>query len=134
FAATDGTNNELYAWSPSNGQVATIHSGGQASFQAIGSGNEVVYTVDNGGGDVDAFFYDLDDATTATVRNAADTTAVFGIADGGTSRYAIVQGSGATSSVLAVQLVASPATVTYAGGGAMEFERVLGNGDAIARR
>ncbi len=133
FTASDGTDTELYSWAPGNGQVATIHSGGTAAFAAIGSGNEVVYTVDNGGGDVDAFFYDLDSAITATVRNAADTTSVFGIAEGSSS-FAIVQGSGATSSVLAVSLVASPVTTTHAGGGAMQFERVLGNGDALARR
>lgn len=130
FTATDSVTTDLYSWSPVDDSLVTLHAGGVAGFAAIGAGNEVIYTVDNGAGDVDAFYYDLDDGSAATLRNGADTSMVLGIA-GDTARYALIKGSSATSTVLAVQLTAAPNTITHTASGVVSLARVLTNGNAL---
>jgi hypothetical protein len=135
FSATDGVNVEIYFWNPANGQTTPIASGTIDVFAAIGAGNEVVYQRVVSGTEEDAYFYDLDDATTATVRNAADISSVLGVTSDGTTSWAIVRGTGATSSMVAVSLVAAPVTQTWTAGGtvATSFGQLL-NGDVVAQR
>lgn len=135
FSATDGVNVEIYSWNPAIGQTTPIATGAVDVFAAIGAGNEVVYQDIISGTEEDAFFYDLDDATTGTVRDAADISSVLGVTTDGTTSWAIVRGSGATSSMLAVSLVAAPVTATWTAGGtvATSFGRLL-NGDVVAQR
>ncbi len=134
FTALNGTDEELWFWNPANGQTTAIATGADHAFDAVGAGNEVVYRTIVGPTEHDISFYDLDDATAAVVRDASDLGAVLAVVDGGSTRWAIVQGSGATSSVLAVSLVSSPSTQTWAAGGAAELGGVLANGDVVAQR
>ncbi|MCB9886424.1 MAG: hypothetical protein H6838_13090, partial [Planctomycetes bacterium] len=134
FTALNGADEELWFWNPSNGQTTAIETGVSVAVDGVGAGNEVVYRIVVSGSEHDISFYDLDDATTAVVRDASDLGSVLAIVDGGSTRWAIVQGSGATSSVLAVSLVSSPSTQTYAAGGAAELGGVLANDDVVAQR
>ncbi|HEX6813999.1 MAG TPA: hypothetical protein VF384_20415 [Planctomycetota bacterium] len=135
FTATDGATVDLHFWNPDNGQTTTIASGGVDMFAAIGAGNEVVYRRVVSATEEDAFFYDLDDATAATVRNGADVSAVLGVTGDGTTSWAIVRGSGALSSMLAVSLVGAPSTQVWTSGGPLAASiGVLGNGDVVAQR
>lgn len=134
FSAANGTDNELFTWNPANGQTTAIATGSDFVFDALGGGNEVVYHRVVSSTEHDAFFYDLDDATGDTVRDAADVTAVLAVVDGGSKRWALVQGSGATSTVSAVPLEASPSAVDFTSAGALEFGGTLANGDAVVQR
>lgn len=134
FTALNGTDEELFSWNPANGQTTAIVTGANTAVDAIGAGNEVVYRTIVSSTEHDVSFYDLDDATAASVRNASDLGSVFAVVDGGSTRWAIVQGSGATSSMLAVSLVSSPSTQTYAAGGAVGHGGTLRNGDVVAVR
>ena len=135
FSATDGADVEIHFWNPDNGQTTTIASGTVDHFVAIGAGNEVVYQRVVSGTEEDAFFYDLDNATAGTVRNGADISAVLGVTTDGTTSWAIVRGTGATSSMVAVSLVGAPVTQTWTAGGsvATSFGK-LANGDVVAQR
>lgn len=135
FSALNGTDEELYFWNPANGQTTAIATGANHAFVAIGAGNEVVYNTVVSSTEKDASFYDLDNATTAVVRNGSDVSLVLGVSGDGTTNYAFVRPSGTTSSVLAVSLVASPATATWAAGSAVATTLgVLANGDVVAQR
>ncbi len=139
FTASDGVVTELYAWNPASGQTtaisAVIGSGAWDLFAALGAGNEVVWQRVVSAGEVDAYFYDLDSATTGTVRDAADISQVLGVSGDGTTAWAFVRPSGTTSNLIAVSLVASPATQTWAAGGAVSTSvGVLANGDVVGQR
>ncbi|MFY9341595.1 MAG: hypothetical protein WAT39_03845 [Planctomycetota bacterium] len=139
FTAASGLTSEIHVWRPTNGQTtnlsAIVGAGAFDLFQAIGAGNEVVWNRVVSGAEADAYFHDLDSATTATIRNAADISQVLGLTGDGTTNWAIVRPSGATSNLLAVSLVPAPATQTLAGGGAMNAAiGTLANGDAVGAR
>ncbi|MEO6596344.1 MAG: hypothetical protein ABIP94_16465 [Planctomycetota bacterium] len=135
FSAQNGANNELFSWNPATGQTTAIATGNYDVYVAIGGDNEVVYQRFVSGTEVDAFFHDLDSRITGTIRNASDVSLVMGVTDDGTTSWAFVQASGTPSSVLAVSLVNSPATRTYAAGGTVATNLgVLDNGDIVAKR
>lgn len=143
FMAQSGTTSDVCAWNPSNGDTTEIStltgaSGDWDDFVAIGAGNEVVFSrtdLVSSPTETDAFFYDLDSGTTATVRNASDISNVVGVSSDGTTAWAFVRPSGTTSSLLAVSLVASPSTQTWAAGGAVSTTLgVLANGDIVGQR
>lgn len=135
FGADNGGDHELFHWNPADGQTTTIASGADHGFDAIAAGNEVVYHVVVSGSEQDVFFHDLDDDSVATVRDAADVSAVLGVTSDGTTSWALLRPSGATSSLLAVSLVATPATQTWAAGGAVSTTvGLLANGDVVGRR
>ncbi len=134
FTALNGADEELFFWNPTNGQTTAIVTGANTAVDGVGAGNEVVYRTIVSSTEHDIAFYDLDDATADDVRDASDLGSVLAIVDGGSTRWAIVQGSGATSSVLAVSLVSSPSTQTYAAGGTAELGGVLANDDVVAQR
>ncbi|HEX5053160.1 MAG TPA: hypothetical protein VFZ65_15400 [Planctomycetota bacterium] len=135
FSAQNGADNELFAWNLATGQTTAIATGNYDIFAAIGSGNEVVYQRVVSGTEVDAFFYDLDSGTTATVRDGADLSVVRGVTSDGTTSWAFVQPSGTPSSMLAVSLVGTPATQTFAAGAEITSTLgVLANGDVVAGR
>lgn len=139
FSAVSGSVSEIYAWNPANGQTAnlsaSVSTGAFDVFAAMGAGNEVVWNRVVSGSEADAYFYDVDAAAVGTVRNGSDISEVLGVAGDGTTAYAFVRPSGTTSSVLAVSLVASPATATWAASGTVATTLgVLANGDVVARR
>lgn len=139
FTAASGLVSEIHAWNPANGQTtnlsAIVGAGAFDVFVAIGVGNEVVWNRFVSVTEVDAYFHDLDAATTATVRNAGDISQVLGVSGDGTTRWAFVRPTGTTSSVLAVSLVAVPVTQTWAAGGeANATIGILANGDVVAQR
>ncbi len=135
FTAQNGVNNELFSWNPGNGQTTTIAAGTYNVFAAIGSGNEVVYNRVVSGTEIDAYFFDPDSATAATIRDAGDISFVVGVSSDGTTSWAFVRPSGTSSSLLAVSLVGTPATQTWAAGGAVATTiGVLANGDVVAQR
>lgn len=135
FSATDGVGVDIHFWNPGNGQTTAIASGTVDHFAAIGAGNEVVWQRVVSGTEEDAFFYDLDDATTGTVRDGADISAVLGVTTDGTTSWAIVRGTGASSSMLAVSLVGTPTTQTWTAGGTLATSLgQLQNGDVTAQR
>jgi hypothetical protein len=135
FSATDGADVEIHFWNPANGQTTNIASGTVDVFAAIGAGNEVVYQRVVSGTEEDAYFYDLDDATTGTVRDGADISSVLGVTTDGTTAWAIVRGTGAGSSMLAVSLVGAPVTQTWTAGGTVATSiGQLENGDVVAQR
>ena len=135
FSATDGSDNELFAWNPSNGQTTTISSGANDVFDGIGDGNEVVFHRVVSSTDHDVKFYDLDDATTADLYDGADIGTVVAITDDGSTGWVIMTRTGATSSMLAVSMVSSPSTQTWAAGGTVAGTvGTLRNGDVVAER
>jgi hypothetical protein len=139
FMAQTGAVSDVFAWNPANGQTAAISgafgAGAVDVVDGIGAGNEVVFHRVVSGSEVDVYFYDLDDATSATVRDGADVTEVRAIVTDGTTAWAVLTGSGAPADVLAVSLVGTPATETWSAGGAVDAEvGVIGNGDVVARR
>lgn len=139
FAARSGAVSDLWSWNPADGQSTSISAaftaGAYDVFSAIGAGNEVVFQRVVGIGEVDAYFYDVDAAVFGAVRDAGDISELLGTTSDGTTTWAFVRPSGATSDVLAVSLVASPATQTWSAGGAVwtALGR-LANGDVVARR
>jgi hypothetical protein len=139
FSAASGPVSELHSWNPANGQTtnlsAIVGSGAFDVFAAIGAGNEVVWNRVVSGSEADAYCHDLDAGTTATVRNGADISEVLGVSGDGTTQWAFVRASGATSSLLAVSLIATPATQTWAAGGAVATTiGTLANGDVVGQR
>lgn len=141
FTAESGAVREVCSWNPLNGDTTEISgitsgSGAWDSVVGIAAGNELVFSRMSGAPtDVDALFYDLDSAVTATVRNSSDISEVLGLSSDGTTAFAFVRPSGTTSSLLAVSLVASPVTQTYAAGGAVASTLgTLANGDVTAQR
>ena len=143
FTAETGTTRSICSWNPNNGDTTEISTatGGTTerdTFAAIGAGNEVVFNrtdVVSTPNESDAFFYDLDTGVNATVRNGADVSEVLGVSSDGTTAWAFVRPSGTTSSLLAVSLVASPSTQTFAAGGAVSSTLgVLANGDVVGQR
>jgi hypothetical protein len=143
FMAQSGTTSDLCSWNPLTGDTTEISTATGASsdwdeFEAIGAGNEVVFgrtDLVSTPSETDAFFYDLDDGTNATVRNGADVSEVLGVSGDGTTAWAFVRPSGTTSSLLAVSLVGTPSTQTWAAGGAVATTiGVLANGDVVGER
>lgn len=143
FTAQSGTTTDLCSWNPSTGDTTEISTATGASadqdvFVAIGTGNEVVFErtdLVSTPTETDAFFYDLDSGTSATVRNSTDVSEVLGVSSDGTTAWAFVRPSGTTSSLLAVSLVASPSTQTFAAGGAVGTTvGTLANGDVVGQR
>ncbi|MGE3172612.1 MAG: hypothetical protein AB7O97_08285 [Planctomycetota bacterium] len=131
FTAANGVSTDLYFWSPSTGIATAIAQGATFGFEAIGAGDEVVYRTEISATEHDLLLYDLDDATTATVRNSTDIGSVLGVTTDGTTAWALVQGSALTTRVSAVSLVGAPTTVNFDGATATSLAEVLGNGDAI---
>ncbi|MCC7398155.1 MAG: hypothetical protein IT455_13895 [Planctomycetes bacterium] len=137
FTASTGGTSDVYSWNPLNGQTTLVSgtSGNVDAVVGIGAGNEVVFERTVSGSETDAYFYDLDSGDTAAVRNASDQSDVLAVSSDGTTAWAFVRPSGTTSSLLAVSLVASPATVTWAAGGAVGTTlHTLANGDVVALR
>ena len=139
FTAASGAVSDVYAWNPQNGQTTSLSGAFTAGafdvFAAIGAGNEVVWNRVVSGTEADAYFYDLDDGDSAVVRNGADISQVLGLSGDGTTNYAFVRPSGTTSSVLAVSLIGTPVTATWAAGGTADTGLgVLANGDVVAER
>lgn len=135
FSATDGSDNELFAWNPANGQTTTISSGANDVYDGIAAGNEVVFHRVVSSTDHDVKFYDLDDATAADLYDGADIGTVVAITHSGSLGWAIVTRSGATSSLLAVSMASSPSTQTWAAGGTVAGTvGTLRNGDVVGER
>lgn len=134
FTALNAGDEELFFWNPANGVTTAIATGVDTEVAGVGAGNEVVYTVVVSGSEADAYFYDMDDATTATLRDSTDRSVVSAVVDGGSKRWAILRGSGATSDMLAVSLESSPDTQTWSAGGAVATVLVPDNGDVVAQR
>jgi len=139
FAAQSGAVSDLYFWNPANGQTTSISAaftaGSNDQFVAIGAGNEVVLQRVVSGTEADAFCYDLDSAVSATVRNSTDLSNVVAVAGDGTTAWAFVLPSGATSTLLATSLIGTPATQTWTAGGAVAGTvHTLANGDVVAVR
>lgn len=132
FTADSGASVDIYFWSPTSGLATAIATSGTFGFAAIAPGNEVIYRSIVSSTEHDLFFYDLDDATTGTVRNASDIGSVLAVTSDGSTSYAIVTGSGITNA-LAVDLVASPTTVTFTGGSTVTLGAKLSNGDVIVQ-
>jgi hypothetical protein len=139
FGATAGAVRDLYSWNPADGQTTSLSAAFGAGafdvFAAIGGGNEVVWNRVVSGSEADVYCYDLDSGVSATVRNAADIGEVLGVSGDGTTAWAFVRPSGTPSSLLAVSLVGTPSTQTWAAGGAVAstLGRVA-NGDVVAVR
>jgi hypothetical protein len=139
FTAASGAVRDLYSWNPQNGQTtalsAVFGAGALDVFAAIGAGNEVVWNRVVSGSEVDAYFYDLDSGVSAAVRDSNDISQVLGVSGDGNTNWAIVRGSSALSSMLAISLIATPATQTWAAGGTVgtTLGRVA-NGDVVAAR
>jgi hypothetical protein len=139
FSATGSGATDLYFWDPASGQTTSISAAFTAGevdvFAAMGAGNEVVFNRVVSGTEADLYCYDIDNATSATLRNAGDISEVLGISGDGSTNWAFVRPSGTTSSVLAISLVGAPATQTWAAGAAVATALgLLGNGDVVARR
>ncbi len=139
FSAESGSVSEVFAWNPTNGQTTnvsgTVSTGAYDVFAAIGAGNEVVWNRVVSGSEADIYFYDLDAAVGATVRNAADIGQVVAVTGDGVTNYAFVRPSGTTSSLLAISLIGTPVTATNAAGGTVSTTvGVLTNGDVVAQR
>ena len=139
FAARTGSVSDIWFWNPSGGQSTSISAvftaGAYDLFSTLGDGNEVVFQRVVSGSEADAFFYDLDSATSGTVRNSSDISQVLGTTNDGTTAWALVRPSGSTSDLLAVSLVASPVTRTWSAGGAVSTSLgALANGDVVAQR
>ena len=135
FTATNGANDELYFWNPNGGATTAIATGIDTSvFATVGAGNEVVYYDEQSSTEWDARYYDLDDATSATLRNGSDKSLVSAVVNDGTTSWAIIRPSGTTTSQVAVSLVSSPSTQTYNAGGTVDTGLLLDNGDYVARR
>lgn len=133
FTVADGSDRDLYVWNPADGQTTPIATGAVYGFEAIAAGNELVYRDQVSGSERDLYFYDLDDATAAVVRDAGDESELLAVTGDGSVAWAIVRRGGTPTTVDAVSLVAAPATVTLAGGASKEFQKVLGNGDVVVR-
>ena len=139
FAAQTGAVSDLYAWNPANGQTTAISAeftaGAYDVFASIGAGNEVVLQRVVSGSEVDAFFYDLDSGVSGTIRDAGDISAVLAVSGDGSTAWAVVLPSSANSTVLAVSLIATPATQSWAAGGTVSSTASrLANGDVVAVR
>lgn len=135
FTALNGANEELYFWNPSNGQTTAIATGVNTTvFSEVGVGNEVVYNVIVSGTEEDASYYDLDDGTTATLRNSTDISEVLAVINDGSTSWAIVRGSGVLADMLAISLVGTPSTQTWSAGGDAGAGGRVANGDYVAER
>ncbi|MEZ6037842.1 MAG: hypothetical protein R3F29_10205 [Planctomycetota bacterium] len=134
FTVLNGGNEELYFWNPANGVTTAIETGVDTAVFTVTSANEVVYNVVVSGTESDAYFYDMDDATSATLRDSTDLSIISAVVDGGSKRWAIIRGSGATSDKLAVSLEATPDPQTWSAGGVVAAALVLDNGDVVALR
>ncbi len=139
FTAQAGAVSDIYFWKPTNGQTTSISAAFTAGsfdlFSSIGAGNEVVLQRVVNGGEVDAFFYDLDSGVNATVRNSNDISAVVAVTSDGTTAWAIVLPSSAPTTLLATSLIGTPTTQTWAAGGALNSTvQRLANGDVVAVR
>lgn len=141
FTAEGSGTRAVWAWNPANGTSVDLGSAVSASawntVVAVGAGNEVAFQSAAFGNttESDAFFYDLDTATGATLRNSSDLSTVLAVSSDGTTGWAFIRPSGTASSILAVSMVASPATQTWAAGGATSTTLgVLTNGDVVGQR
>lgn len=134
FTALNGGDEELFAWNPTNGQTATIATGVDTAVDGVAAGNEVVYRVIVSSSEHDAFFYDLDDGTNATLRNSTDRSVVTTIVDGGGTNWALIRASGDLNTQIAVSLIGSPATQNFATTGPVVPGGRLANGDFVVQR
>lgn len=137
FSAQTGAVSDIYFWNPANGQTTSISAeftaGNYDLFASIGAGNEVVLQRVVGASEVDAFFYDLDSAVSGTVRDSNDVSAVVAVTSDGTTAWALVLPSGSTTTLLARSLVATPTSVTWTAGSAIDSNvALLDNGDVVA--
>jgi hypothetical protein len=134
FSAQNGADNDLFAWTPANGQTTTVASGGVYAYDLLGQGNELVYHQVVSGSEEDVFFRDLDTGVTATVRDNSDITDVLGSTNDGTRDWVFLLPSGTATNIIAVSLVASPVTVSWASGtNASPTIHVLSNGDVVTK-
>ena len=134
FSAVNGGDNDLYAWSPTNGQTTVVASGASYAFDLLATGNELVYHEVVSGSEQDVFFRDLDTGTAATVRNNSDVSQVLGHSGDGSINWVFLLPSGTASNIVAVSLVASPVTVSWGAGSNASTELgILLNGDVVTR-
>lgn len=132
FTALNGSNEELFVWNPSNGQTTTIAAGVNTTvFSEVGTGNEVVYNVVVSGTEEDTSYYDLDDGTTAVLRNSTDIGVVSAVVSDGTTSWALIRGSGALNDTLAVSLAATPDPQTWSAASPVSDGGRLANGDYV---
>lgn len=134
FTAVNGSNAELFVWNPSNSQTTAIATGIDTQVAAIGAGNELVYYDKQSSTEWDAYFYDLDDGTSATVRDDSDKSLVGEVSGDGSTNWAFVHPTGSSSKRHAVSLVASPTTKTWNSSTSNVLGGVLDNGDYVAQR
>ncbi|MFN3244012.1 MAG: hypothetical protein ACE37K_21075 [Planctomycetota bacterium] len=135
FTALNGGNEELFIWNPSNGQTTAIATGINTEVHdELGTGNELVYIDVVSASEKDAYFYDLDDGTTATLRNSTDRSNVGSILSDGTTSWAVIYPSGSSPPVSAVSLVGTPSVQDWAAGGSVWLGSELANDDLVAER
>jgi len=135
FTALNGGNEELFFWDPSNGQTTAIATGVNTEvFTTLGAGNELVYYDVVSASEQDAYYYDLDDGTNATLRDSTDRSLVSAVVSDGTTSWAIIRPTGLLSSKIAYSLVGTPSVQTWAAGGTTQISGLVANGDYVARR
>ncbi|MBK8098830.1 MAG: hypothetical protein IPK26_17085 [Planctomycetes bacterium] len=134
--AADG---EVFAWDPTSASTTNLSSeygaGADDEFAALAAGNQVVCKrLVNPGVEEDVWFFDLDSEISATVRDGADVSAVLGVSGSGTTDWVFLRASGTTTSLLAVSLIATPATQTWAAGATVSTTiGILDNGDVVGQ-
>ncbi|MCU0864914.1 MAG: hypothetical protein MUC36_14080 [Planctomycetes bacterium] len=134
FSAQNGGDTDLFAWNAANGQTTTVASGGVYAYDLLGAGNELVYHQVVSGSEQDVFFRDLDSGLTGTVRDNSDISQVVGVTNDGVRDWVFLLPSGTATNIIAVSLVASPVTVSWAAGGnASASIFVLPNGDVVTQ-
>lgn len=133
FQALNGSDQELFYWNPANGHTTTILAGADTDFDGIGAGNEVVYTEVVSSTEHDIRFHDMDDDTASYVLDTSGVAVVYGIANGGSTNWAIVHDSGSLNDALAISLIATPGTQTYTGGATVVPGGILTNGDVVVQ-
>ncbi len=139
FGAASGAVSDLYSWDPETGQTTSLSAAFGAGafdvFAAIADGNEVVWNRVVSATEADVYSYDLDSGVSAIVRDGADVGQVLGVSGDGATNWAFVRPSGTPSSLLAVSLLAAPATQTWAAGGAVATQLgLVANGDVVGQR
>ncbi|MFT4515043.1 MAG: Tol biopolymer transport system component [Planctomycetota bacterium] len=139
FTADSGSATEIYVWDPADGQtygISTLNgAGANNQYVGIANGDEMVYTRFNGGGDYDAYLMDIDSLSAATLLDSSDNAQVLAVtrdSSGGVG-WAFVLRDTDDTNLLAISLISTPATVTWAAGTAVSTTvNVLANGDVVA--
>lgn len=135
FSAPDAGSGELFYWSPTTGQTTPIATGSDAVFDAMTTSGQVVFHDVVGSTEHDVYFYDINTDLAATVRDDSDIGQVLGVTESSGTAWAIVRASGDPNNLLAISLVATPVSQSWAAAGATATSvNVLANGDVVAAR